>query len=78
MNEAISILKEVGNPRKIWEAHTSLASALERMGKLSEAQDQLGMASDVIQTLANGLSNHQLRERFLSAAPIRDILKKVG
>ena len=78
MSEAISILKEVGNPRKIWETHTSLASALERTGRLSEAQDQLGMASDVIQTLADGLSDHQLRERFLSAAPIRNILKKVG
>ena len=78
MSEAILILKEVGNPRQLWEAHTSLASAYEKLRRESEAREQWGAAAEVIHKTANGLSDRELREGFLSAKPIRDILAKAG
>jgi len=75
-NEAILILREVGNPRQLWQAHASLASAFSKLGQSSEAQEQWGAAAEVIRSLANGLSDRELREGFLTADPIREILSK--
>ncbi len=78
INEAILILKEVRNPRQLWEAHASLASVYSKRGRLSEARDQWGAAAELIQKTANGLSDRNLREGFLNAKPIQDILAKAG
>ena len=76
LNESIQILKEVENPRQLWQAHCSLASTFKKMGKGSEAQEQWGAASDIIQNTAKGLSDRELRDGFLNAEPIREILSK--
>ncbi len=75
-NNAIVTFKEVGNPRKLWEAHASLASAYEKMGRTDEARNQWGTAAGVIEGLANGLSDKNLREGFLMAEPVHRILSK--
>jgi tetratricopeptide (TPR) repeat protein len=77
-NEAIVLLQEVGNPRQLWQAHASLASAHEQMGRWSEAQGQWGAAAQLIHKVANSLSDRELREGFLQAARIRAILSKVA
>jgi tetratricopeptide (TPR) repeat protein len=78
LNEAVLILKEVGNPRQLWQAYASLASAYDKLGRLSEAREQWGTAAEVIRKTANGLPDRELREGFLNARPIRDILGKAG
>jgi len=75
-NEATVILNEVGNPRQLWQAHVSLASAHDKLGRVSEARNQWGVAAEVIRNTANGLSDSELREGFLRAEPIREILSK--
>jgi tetratricopeptide (TPR) repeat protein len=77
-SKAILILKEVGNPRQLWQAYASLASAYDKLRHLSEAREQWGAAAEVIRKTANGLSDRELREGFLNASPIRDILGKAG
>jgi Flp pilus assembly protein TadD len=76
INEAILILKEVGNPRQLWQAYASLASAYDKLGRLSEAREQWGETAEVIRKTASGLSDWNLREGFLNAKPIRDILAR--
>ena len=78
ISEAILILKEVGNPRQLWEARASLASAYDKLRRESEAREQWGAAVELIHKTANGLSDRELREGFLNAKPIRDILAKAG
>ena len=73
-SESVALLKEVGNPRQLWQAHASLASAYEQMGRASEAGGQWVAAAELIQKVAKGLPDHELREGFLQAAPIRFIL----
>ena len=75
-NKAILILKQVGNPRQLWQAHTSLASAFKKLGRSSKAREQWGAAAEVIRGVANGLSDRELRKGFLNAEPIREILSK--
>ena len=78
LNEAILILKEVGNPRQLWEAHASLALAYEKLRRESEARQQWGAAAEIIRKTANGLSDRELREGFLNAKPIQGILANAG
>jgi len=76
LNEAIIILKEVGNPRQLWQAHGSLAAAFDDLGRSSEAREPWGAAAEVIENTAKGLSDSELREGFLRADPVRHILSK--
>jgi tetratricopeptide (TPR) repeat protein len=78
LSEAILILKEAGNPRQLWQAYASLASAYDKLGRASEAKEQWGAAAEGIHKTANGLSDRQLREGFLNARPIREILANTG
>jgi class 3 adenylate cyclase/tetratricopeptide (TPR) repeat protein len=76
LNEAILVLKEVGNPRQLWQAHASLASGLTKHKHTSDEREHWGAAAEVIQNTANGLSDRELRAGFLAAKPIREILSK--
>ena len=76
LKEAIRILNEVENPRQLWQAHSSFASAFDKMERHSEAQEQWGAAAGVIQKTAHGLKDRELREGFPKAEPIRQILSK--
>jgi tetratricopeptide (TPR) repeat protein len=78
LSEAILILKEVGNPRQLRQAHASLASVYGKLGRGAEAKEQWGAAAEVIHKTANGLPGPELREGFLSAKPIREILANAG
>jgi tetratricopeptide (TPR) repeat protein len=78
LSEAIAVLQEVGNPRQLWQAHASLASAYEQMGRSNEAKGQWDAAADLIHTVANGLSDTDLRDGFLQAVPIQAILSKAA
>jgi tetratricopeptide (TPR) repeat protein len=78
LSEAALILKEVGNPRQLWQAHASLASAFSKLRRESEAREQWGAAAEVIRKTAGGLSDRQLREGFLNAKPIREILAEAS
>lgn len=76
LNKAIQILKEVENPRQLWQAHCALASTFDRMGRRSEAKDQWGAASDIIKKTSERISDRELQEDFINADPIREILSK--
>jgi tetratricopeptide (TPR) repeat protein len=76
LNDAIQVLKEVGNPRQLWQAHASLASGLAKHNRTSEARQHWGAAAEVIRNTAKGLSDRELRTGFLGTKPIREILSK--
>ena len=76
LNKAIHILKDVGNPRLIWEVYSSLASAFNQFGRPSEARENWGFAAEFINGVANGLSDFKNKSGFLGADPIRGILSK--
>ena len=78
LNEAIHIFKEVENPRQLWQAHASLGSVFDGIKKFGESSEQWGAAAEIIQNTANGLSDQELREGFLKAKPIREILSKAS
>jgi hypothetical protein len=76
ISEAIEILKKVGNPHQLWEAQAALVRTFEQLGRHSEAKEQWGAAAATIQRVANGLSDRELREGFLNAQPVGEILAR--
>jgi len=78
VNKGILILKDVGNPRQLWEAHASLATGLVNVGRTSDAREHWGAASEIILNTANDLLDRELRKGFLEAKPIREILSNAG
>jgi len=74
LRESVHILEEVGNPRQLWQAYASLASAFHNAGKSSEARENWGLAADLINNTANRLSDNELKSGFLNADPIKSIL----
>jgi tetratricopeptide (TPR) repeat protein len=76
LNDAIHVLKEVENPRQLWQAHASLGSVFGELNRYSESHEHWGAAAEIIQNTANGLSDGDLREGFLKAEPVRQILSK--
>ena len=76
LGKAIDILKDVGNPRQLWQAHASLASVFSQLGRPSEEHEQWGVAAEIILKTANRISSRELKEGFLKAKPIRQILSK--
>jgi len=76
LNDAIQVLKEVGNPRQLWQAHASLASGLVKYKRTGDAREHWGAGAEIIQNTASSLSDRELRANFLEAKPIREILSK--
>jgi hypothetical protein len=76
LNESVMILEALGNPRQLWQTHAFLASALNKLGKSSEAREQWGAAAEVIHDLADSLTERELQTGFLEAKSIRAILLK--
>ncbi|UCH23350.1 MAG: AAA family ATPase [Deltaproteobacteria bacterium] len=74
LNQAIDILKGIANPRQLWQAYSSLASAHHKQGKASEARENWKAAAEVIHGAANILSDREIKTNFLNAEPIREIL----
>jgi len=78
LKESIHLLEEVGNPRQLWQAYASLASAFYNAGRSSEARENWGLATHLINNTANRLSDNELKTGFLNADPIKSVLSSSG
>jgi len=74
LRESVHILEEVGNPRQLWQAYASLASAFNNAGRSSEARENWNKTAKLISNTANRLSDNELRSGFLNADPIKRLL----
>ncbi|MDH7500027.1 MAG: tetratricopeptide repeat protein, partial [candidate division NC10 bacterium] len=75
---ALSELEEVGNPKQLWITWTALARLYQRMGDVDKEGKQWQAAAAVVRSTADGLTDGELRSRFLDAAPIREIIEKAN
>lgn len=78
LRKSIHLLEEVGNPRQLWQAYASLASAFHNAGRSSEARENWSLAAHLVNNTANRLSDNELKSGFLNADPIKSILSNWG
>jgi len=75
LRTALTLLEEVGNPKQIWMTLTSLAELYKRMNSSDLEQEQWQKAAKIVTRTADELQNSALRETFVSAAPVGQILE---
>ncbi|MCH7831390.1 MAG: hypothetical protein IIC55_00795, partial [Proteobacteria bacterium] len=64
---------QLENPTEIWKSHQALGDLYKERGKAKLAKTQYRNAVKVIEGIANGLTNPELREGFLQSKPIREL-----
>ncbi len=74
LNKSLSILNEIGNPRNLWEAYAALGNVYQNVGKDTEARIQWNASAQIIKKVSRGLSDKNLRKKFLNARPVKEIL----
>jgi tetratricopeptide (TPR) repeat protein len=74
LNQAVSILAEVSNPRQLWQAHASLATVLSGLNRHNDAISEWQKAAKIVKKTAEGLRDKNLRDSFINAQPVQDIL----
>lgn len=74
---ALSILEDVGNPKQIWMTHTALAELSKRTNRTDLEREQWQRAAQIVTHTADELQDSALKDTFVGAAPVRQILENV-
>jgi tetratricopeptide (TPR) repeat protein len=74
LQTAVRDADRLGSPPGRWKSRAALGRALYALGRDDEAERTFREASDVILSVADGLSGERA-DRFLNAAPVLEVLK---
>jgi class 3 adenylate cyclase/tetratricopeptide (TPR) repeat protein len=74
---ALEIAREIGNPPQIWKTFVVLGDLRRAQGREDEARQTYPEALAVIDSVANGLADEQLRHLFLESAHIQSIRQRM-
>ncbi len=74
--EAKALAEEIGGlPGELWRIHAAIGELQGERGDAEEAQRASLTAAEVVRTLAQKISDRNLRESFLSALQVRRVLE---
>lgn len=76
LREAQALADEIGLPGELWQIWAALGGLLEQRGELEEARGAFSYSARILEKLSRGIEDESLKEGFLSAAPIRSVLKR--
>ena len=72
--QALFLAHETGRRMLLWRLHAALAEVAPNQ-ELSSVHDRI--AGEIIEQIARPIEDAVLREKFLSAAPVRDVLERL-
>ncbi len=67
---ALELALEVGNPGQLWKTHEAMGDLRRAQGRADDASAAYAAALDVLETVAAGLTDNDLRARFLASAAV--------
>jgi tetratricopeptide (TPR) repeat protein len=73
IEQALAVARPLGNPPQLWKTLASRGNLRRAQDRPDEARLAYHEALGVIDRVASGLTNDQLRVTFLSASPIQTI-----
>jgi class 3 adenylate cyclase/tetratricopeptide (TPR) repeat protein len=73
--DGLAKLEEVGNPKQIWITHAALARLYEKMKRPDLERERWQAAASIIASTAEGVQDERLRDTFINAVPIREIME---
>ncbi len=74
LQEARGLAGEIGLPGELWQIEASLGELHAELGNRAEAHRSRFRAAETVRRLADGIRDRELRQRFLSATPVRSVL----
>jgi tetratricopeptide (TPR) repeat protein len=73
---ALEVAQRVGNPTQLWQSYTALGELHARKEGFDDAQKSYQEATEVIEQVANNLTDQALREVFLASNAVREVMMK--
>jgi class 3 adenylate cyclase/tetratricopeptide (TPR) repeat protein len=70
---ALDLAREVGNPPQLWKTYAALGELRAAQGRAEDARAAYAEALAVIEGVAAGLSDAELRETFLASAHVQGL-----
>ncbi|MCH7478291.1 MAG: hypothetical protein IIA14_09330 [SAR324 cluster bacterium] len=74
LKRTLKIALDLDNPTQIWKTHLSLGNLYVKLDEPRQAKTQYGHAVKVVQGIADGLTDIELKEVFLRSGPIKNLL----
>lgn len=76
--EGIAIGRDIGNAGQLWRTYEAYGDMLRGAGQDDEAREQYDHALQVIDHIASGLTDEQLKATFVGAEPVRAMREAVS
>ena len=73
--EAKALAEEIGLPGELWQIQAEIGELRAERGETKEAQQAYLKAAEIAQSLAQRVTDGNLRERFLSASKVQRVLE---
>ena len=74
--EALELAERLGLPGEIWQVRAALGEVYEERGEGGNSERAFGLASVVIRHLAGSIKDENLRESYLAAPQVSNVLEK--
>jgi tetratricopeptide (TPR) repeat protein len=76
LSRALTQAKQLGNPTLLWKTHQAVGNLLLKRGKTKDAKAQFQTALQVVQDIAEGLTDGALKEGYLQSVPIQELFSQ--
>lgn len=73
LETALAVAREIGNPPQLWKTLRVQSEVSEALGNWEEAKQARAEAMDLILTVAQGLSDEEVRDTFLDSAYVSSL-----
>jgi tetratricopeptide (TPR) repeat protein len=73
LHRVITLAQKLGNPTELWKTHQALGAMLLSQSKGEEAGAEFHAALEVVQGIAEGLTDAALKEGYLQSHPIKEL-----
>lgn len=77
LRRALTLAKQLGNPTQLWLTHQDLGSLLLEQSNDGDARAEFRAASNVVQSIAKGLTDTALKKGFLESKPVQELFSQV-
>ena len=75
LRSSLERAEALGFPTPLWQTRRSLGDLYHGQAKSADARAQYGQAREIVQGIADGLTDEELKRGFLESTTIRDLLR---
>lgn len=73
LQQALKLAEQLGNPSQLWKTCQALGNLFFKQGNTDQASTEYLNALKIVQSIAEELTDPELKEGFLQSEPIREV-----